>query len=349
MLLKIQHETKLSYTMPVSETVFEVRMAPPSDDDQTSLSYRLKITPDAQVTSYRDGFGNRVDLFNVPTSYHELIVLTTSYVRTHRRSVTDRLTKARVLYPDDRPVAVEAIEFLQASPLIPRCPELDEFVSGLNLPTGPLADTLMALMEAVAGRLKYEKGVTRARTHVGEALVLGCGVCQDYAHLAIGACRALGLPARYVSGYVNDTGEVATHAWCQVWAGDSAGWVEFDPTHLTFVGDDYVMTAVGRDYNDVPPNRGLWKGRAEESMNVSVNIESVERVPHEWNDWSAPTFRPFRPFAPFGAMGGSGQFQYQSQRQGNGHKSSKRTRTPYPNQRSVSAGLVQQQGEQQQQ
>ncbi len=341
MLLRIQHETKLSYTMPVSETVFEVRMAPPTDDDQTSLSYRLKITPQAQVTSYRDGFGNRVDLFNVTTAYHELVVLTTSFVRTHRRPVTERLAKARVLWPDDRPVAVEAMEFLQPSPLVPRCPELDQFVAGLSLPRGPLAETLAALMSAVSARLKYEKGVTRARTHVGEVLTLGRGVCQDFAHLTIGACRALGLPARYVSGYLNETGEVATHAWCQVWAGDSAGWVDFDPTHAAFVGDGYVTTAVGRDYNDVPPNRGLWKGRAEESMNVSVKIEPVERVPHEWNEWSAPAFRPFAPF-------GGGQSQSQRQSQGS-PRATRRTRSAYPNQRSTSAGLVQQQGEQQQQ
>ncbi|MCA1685881.1 MAG: transglutaminase family protein, partial [Planctomycetia bacterium] len=270
MLLRILHETKLSYTMPVSETVFEVRMAPPSDDDQTSLSYRLKISPQAQVTSYRDGFGNRVDLFNVPASYHELVVLTTSFVRTHRRPVTDRLAKARAVRPDDRPVAVEAMEFLQPSTLIARCPELDQFVAGLSTPSGPLEDTLSALMAAVARRMKYEKGVTRTRTTVGEALGLGRGVCQDLAHLTIGACRALGLPARYVSGYINHPGEVATHAWCQVWAGEAAGWVDIDPTQGQFVNDDYVTTAVGRDYHDVPPNRGLWKGRAEESINVSV-------------------------------------------------------------------------------
>jgi transglutaminase-like putative cysteine protease len=338
MLLRIQHETKLTYSLPVSETVFEVRMAPPSDEDQTSLSYRLRTTPQAQVTSYRDGFGNRVDLFNVPGSYRELVVLTTSFVRTHRREGIDRLNEARAVWPDDRPASVEAMEFLQPSPLIPRCPELDEFVAGLSLPAGPLAGALTALMGAVASRLKYEQGVTRARTTVAEALALGRGVCQDFAHLTIGACRAFGLPARYVSGYINHPGEVATHAWCHVWAGDQAGWVDIDPTHSEFVADDHVTTAVGRDYHDVPPNRGLWKGRAEESMSVSVKIDPVDRVPIEWNDWNPPSFRPFGSF-------GSGQ----SQRQGFPPRASRRTRSPYPNQRSTSPSLVQQQGEQQQQ
>src|SRR5438067_8639209 len=111
MLLRIQHETRLSYSAPVSDTVFEVRMAPPSDEDQTALGYRLRTTPQAPVTSYRDGFGNRVDLFNVPSPYQELVIEATSYVRAHRRPVPDRL--AGVVWPVAQPVAVEAIEFLQ--------------------------------------------------------------------------------------------------------------------------------------------------------------------------------------------------------------------------------------------
>jgi transglutaminase-like putative cysteine protease len=118
---------------------------------------------------------------------------------------------------------------------------------------------------------------------LSEALALGCGVCQDFAHLFLGACRGLGLPARYVSGYVRDLGELATHAWCQVWAGEQAGWVDVDPTQGKIVGDEHVVTAVGRDYADVPPNRGVWKGKAEETINVAVLVELVERLPPDWS------------------------------------------------------------------
>jgi transglutaminase-like putative cysteine protease len=138
-------------------------------------------------------------------------------------------------------------------------------------------------MAAVRQRLKYEKKVTTARTPLSEALALGCGVCQDFAHLFLGACRGLGLPARYVSGYVRDLGELATHAWCQVWAGEQAGWVDVDPTQGKIVGDEHVVTAVGRDYADVPPNRGVWKGKAEETINVAVLVEPVERLPPDWS------------------------------------------------------------------
>ena len=129
MLLRIGHETKLTYSAPVSETVLEVRMASPSDEDQTALSYRLKLTPQTPVTSYRDGFGNRVDLFNITTPYTSLVIQTTSFVRTHRRPCRPRL--ARVPWPaDGTPMAIEAIEFLQMSPLVDRSEELAEMVSG---------------------------------------------------------------------------------------------------------------------------------------------------------------------------------------------------------------------------
>ena len=340
MLLRIQHETKLTYTAPVSETVFEVRMAPPSDDDQTSLSYRLRITPQAPVTSYRDGFGNRVDLFNLTTPYKDLVVLTTSYVRTHRRAAADRLAPA--VYPLPDPVAVEAVEFLNPSPLVPRDPALAEFVDGLaaGVAPGPLAAVLDAVMRAVSARLSYEKAVTKPRTTVGEALGLGRGVCQDYAHLLIGACRGLGIPARYVSGYVNHPGELATHAWAQVWAGDAVGWVEIDPTRGAYCDNDHVMTAVGRDYHDVPPNRGLWKGRAEETIGVSVKVDPVDRVPLEWNDWDPPAFRTASP---------SGQAQFQRTGPGGMRQSQRRSRSAYPNQPGPRSGLHNQQSEQQQQ
>ena len=336
MLLRIQHETRRTYSLPVSETVFEVRMAPPSDDDQTALSYRLRITPQAQVTSYRDGNGNRVDLFNISASYKELVVQTTSFVRTHRRPALDRLALAQVVWPSEGLVSIDAMEFLHPSPLVPDCDELREFVASLNPPAGPLGPLLLYLMEAVNGRLKYEKSVTKARTHVGEALSLGSGVCQDYSHLFIGACRGLGIPARYVSGYWNHPGEIATHAWAQVWGGEMVGWIDVDPTHNTIVSDDHVTTAVGRDYTDVPPNRGLWKGRSEEVIAVTVKVEPVDRVPLEWNDWNAPVFRQGERSSAAGGNRANGRID-------------RRSRAAYPNQPNPRSVLMQQQGEQQQQ
>jgi transglutaminase-like putative cysteine protease len=139
-------------------------------------------------------------------------------------------------------------------------------------------------MDAIPKTLKYENNVTSAYTPLSEPLDLGRGVCQDFAHLFLGTVRALGLPARYVSGYVEGPGELATHAWCQVWAGRH-GWVDIDPTRETIVTDHHVVTALGRDYADVPPNRGVWRGRADETIAVTVKVEPLERMPAEWSDW----------------------------------------------------------------
>ena len=219
MLLRVNHETKLSYSAPVSETVFEVRMGPKSDEDQTALGYRLRVAPSAPVTAYRDGFGNRVDLFNLPSPHREVVVHATSFVRTHRRPAAARL--AEISWPGDRPIAVEALEFLGESPLIDECPALNAFRESLPAPSGSMADVALLVMDAVAKHLKYEKQVTTSRTRVSEALALGRGVCQDFVHLYLGGCRGLGMPARYVSGYINQAGELATHAWAQVWVGRS--------------------------------------------------------------------------------------------------------------------------------
>jgi transglutaminase-like putative cysteine protease len=285
MLLRIEHETKLHYTEPVAETVFEVRTAPVSTEDQTVLGYRLRITPPAPVTAYRDGFGNRVDLFNILAPHNEIVVRATSYVRVHRRPGRERL--ANLTWPCEQLVALEALEFLRPSPLVDVCPDLGSFLQDQAARTGPLSDVLERMLSAVGGRLKYEKKVTTAQTPLSEALTLGRGVCQDFAHLMLGACRAIGWPARYVSGYVNHPGEIATHAWCQVWGGAAAGWVDVDPTQGKYIGDDHVVTAVGRDYFDVPPNRGVWKGNAEETITVAVRVESVERMPPDSGELGA--------------------------------------------------------------
>jgi transglutaminase-like putative cysteine protease len=286
MLLRVQHETKLTYTDPVSETVFEVRMAPPSDEDQTNLGYHLRTMPSAPVTIYRDGFGNRVDLFNILAPYRELVIRATSIVRMHRGGAS-RARLERVMFEPERDEfrTAETIEYLLPSPLVKKSPELEEFLATLPPCDGPMPEVVTRLMEAVRSRLAYEKKVTTAKTPVGEALRLGRGVCQDFSHLFLAACRGVGLPARYISGYIHLPGEVATHAWCQVWAA-RAGWVDVDPTHGTYPADDHVKIAIGRDYSDVPPNRGLWKGRARESIAVSVKVEAIDRVPPDWGEWS---------------------------------------------------------------
>lgn len=333
MIFRIQHETRLTYTAPVSDTVFEVRMAPPTDDEQTVLGYRLQVTPAAPLTTFRDGLGNRVELFTIHAPYRELSLVATSFVRAHRRSPRERLLG--VAWP--LPASLESMEFLQTSPLVDSSPALDAFVGGLGRPSGSLVDVIESVLSACRSQLEYEKAVTTPQTLLSEALRLGRGVCQDFAHLFVGTCRALGMPARYASGYVYHPGEIETHAWCQVWAGESVGWIDVDPTRAEFVGNDHVVVAVGRDYSDVPPNRGVWQGEASEAMDVKVTVEPVERVPRDWAGWAPPAAR-----GP--ALGANGS---PARRKA---ASSKRSRVGvYPNQPRPRESLLRQQGQQQQQ
>ncbi len=286
MLLRFSHETRFNYSEPVFETVFEVRMNPQSDEDQTVLGYRLRTSPRGPLTSYQDGFDNRVDLFNLRGPYRELIIQSRGFVRTHRRLGAAAL--AGVRWPGAGDLMIEALEFLTPSRLIGHTEALRDFVGSLPKPSGTLADVTRMIMDSVSSTITYEKKVTRAETKVEEALELKQGVCQDFAHLFIGTCRLLGLPARYVSGYIHQPGELATHAWCQVWSGPLYGWVDVDPTHGVYPEDDHIVTAVGCDYADVPPNRGLYRGQAAETIAVSVQVEPIDRVPHHWQEWVAP-------------------------------------------------------------
>ena len=129
---------------------------------------------------------------------------------------------------------------------------------------------------------------------------MGRGVCQDFAHVFIGVCRLKGIACRYVSGYVHQPGELATHAWCQMWGGTAVGWVDIDPTHEVWPGNDHVVTAVGRDFDDVPPNRGVWKSSgAEESMIVNVQVQPVDRLPTDLTDpTTAPAWTNAAPTVP---------------------------------------------------
>jgi transglutaminase-like putative cysteine protease len=285
MLLRVDHETTLAYSAPVAETIIEVRKSPPSSEDQTVTSFRIRTSPAVPITMYRDSFGNRVDAFSVLMPHKQVEIHTTSIVRVHRRKHEPSL--AAIPWPQEPAADMQVVEFLRTSPLVNSTALVREFIDGLPRPGGSFAEGIVSLFAAVKSRLAYEKQMTTAQTSVSDALQIGRGVCQDFAHLCLAACRGLGVPARYVSGYISQPGELETHAWCQIWANSEIGWVDIDPTYSKLVEQDHVVTAIGRDFSDVAPNRGVWKGKATEAINVVVRVQKIDRVPSFWNEGSS--------------------------------------------------------------
>lgn len=216
------------------------------------------------IADYTDRFGNDVRHFDVLGAHDELTVIA-------RREVS---TAARFRADDQSPTVLDRYDFLRPSTYVEL--EGDGRTLAAEVPGADGSqEVALGLMAAVADRLVYDAAATDVWTHAGEALGRGRGVCQDFSHVLIGACRSRGLPARYVSGYLldPDRGEEhsASHAWVDVLT-EEEGWLSLDPTHRCEQNERYVRIATGRDYADVPPTRGIFTGSARETLTVSVKL-----------------------------------------------------------------------------
>ena len=264
MRLQIEHVTIFTYDQPISEAYTEMRLRPLDAGGQHCLAFSLAPQPREEVRQYVDRFGNGVHHFDVLSSHRQLMVTATSEV----------LTPEYLSAPGRRPAAAGRIRLLPAHRLHPLFEAVAKFAAAQAVPGDPLA-TALALTAAVHGALKYEKGVTDVQTTAEQALALGRGVCQDFTHIMLAACRSLDLPARYVSGYLYNNGHTAaSHAWVDVFV-PGPGWVSFDPTHNRQQTGQYVRVAIGRDYGDVPPTRGIFKGQAKETLEVKVSVTAL--------------------------------------------------------------------------
>lgn len=283
MLLRITHETSLSYTDLISESAMELRMAPRQEADQHRLSYQLAIGPAAAVSSYFDWLGNMVNTFSVNPFHQQIRIVATSVVETDRP--TPDIWNMSDSWPlDPAKLDYTVHDYLRFGGPINDCAQLREAAETLRPREGAnLAKLCLNLMHFVDSKFLYEKGVTTAASPVSEILTHGRGVCQDFTHLMIGLARVLGIPARYVSGFVHRDGErtrgyAQTHAWCELLV-PSVGWIGFDPTNNCLIGRNFVKVAIGRDFRDVPPNRGVYRGQADEQIHVGVDIEELPAIP----------------------------------------------------------------------
>lgn len=292
MLLSITHQTDLDYTDYISESVMELRMAPRQEASQHRLSFGLAIGPAAPVRSYFDWLGNTVHALSINSLHNQIRIIATSVVETpSKASNFENINDLWLGNNSDYDYTL--YDFLQFGGSVVDTPLLRNLANGLvdDLRTQhpdrdiTLHDLISAMMKVIDEKFVYEKGITSAASPITEILEHGRGVCQDFTHLMIGLARALNIPARYVSGYIHPDrhrfrGYTQTHAWVEIYV-PSVGWIGIDPTNNCPVGQNFVKIAVGRNFQDVPPNRGVYKGQGKETIRVVVHTDELFEMPQE--------------------------------------------------------------------
>jgi len=283
---RLVHITEFAYDGPVSESYNELRLRPMHDERQSCLSFRITTMPHANGASFRDAYGNSVYQFNVIPEHRGLRIEAESIVLTHEvpENSAETLSFAE-LDAQREDLYEEYFEFIAPSAYVPHLPALREFSEAADATAGGVVRAFVQkVSDLIHERFQYLQGATHVHSSIADALSIGAGVCQDFAHLLLGAVRTRGLPARYVSGYLVPSrsempeskqeeviGGQASHAWAEVLIPGS-GWIGFDPTLGGPVGLRHVRLAYGRDYGDVAPVRGVYKGHAGQSLSVDVRV-----------------------------------------------------------------------------
>ena len=275
MKLDIYHCTRYQYASTVSDSFNDVRLQPVPNPEQTVESFLLKVLPAARLSHYKDFYSNWVNHFEILEPHKYLSIEAQSRVITHPPAPIPE--DARIC-PYERlkeaPHIERCFDYLQSTRYVENSPDSWKLAIDVTVGHTDVWQSAIALMHFVNGYLKYESNSTHVHTHMVEVLKDRRGVCQDFAHLMIGLCRSLNIPARYVSGYLATENASATHAWTEVFV-PGIGWRALDPTHNCQPGETYVKIGTGRDYGDVPPVTGNYRGTLERKMEVDVKITPV--------------------------------------------------------------------------
>jgi transglutaminase-like putative cysteine protease len=290
MFYSIRHVTKFLYDAPISEGVMEARVQPRSDGTQRCVQFRLTTSPQSRVMMYMDFDGNAVHHFAVPGRHSRLTVTAEALVECAGSPFpSDELPAGSWDQLDALTASGEYWELLHPSPFAAPTDRLEDFAREIGWSRGadPLS-SLRDLMAAIHSRFEYRPQITRVDSPIDEALEARSGVCQDFAHIMIALVRRIGIPCRYVSGYLfhHDRTERAaagaTHAWVEAFVPD-AGWIGFDPTNNRLAEERHIRVAIGRDYADVPPTKGVFKGisAVRSELAVAVKVGPVSTSTNE--------------------------------------------------------------------
>jgi transglutaminase-like putative cysteine protease len=285
----VNHTTRFLYSQPVTESVMEIRMKPCSEGPQRCLSFDLETQPKTRASEYFDPEANSVYHFDILPAHRRLEIKTRAIVEIAAHSpaaATAVLEASAWAVLDERQRRGCDWFFRNASQFIQFTPLLQAFA--LEIGAVRRADPLTVLREinqTIFGLFDYMPQTTTVDSPLDEVLTTRQGVCQDFSHLMVALVRWLGIPCRYVSGYLyhrrddeDRSAQDASHAWVEAWLPE-LGWVGFDPTNNLLAGERHIRSAIGRDYADVPPTRGVFTGNAKSELDVAVQVLLTEEPP----------------------------------------------------------------------
>jgi transglutaminase-like putative cysteine protease len=283
MAYSVRHITRFRYEPAVRESVMEVRLQPRTDMRQRCLSFSLDVTPRANIMVYRDFFGNAVHHFDIPGQHEVVEVAAQAIVEVLPPTPSFAGEACAWEELDERVAEGDYWEMLLPSHFARPTELLEKLRAELKLRRqGNPLELLQRLNTELYESFEYAPNTTKVDSPIDDALEARRGVCQDFAHIMIALVRQLKIPCRYVSGYLYHEDKVkdrspagATHAWVEAYLGEM-GWVAFDPTNNLPGCERHIRVAVGRDYADVPPTRGVYKGEAESELSVLVSVAPID-------------------------------------------------------------------------
>ncbi|WNR43446.1 transglutaminase family protein [Paenibacillus roseipurpureus] len=284
--LEITHITRYSYTESAQDSVNEIRLTPLTDHRQSCYHHAITTDPVSAFFSYSDYFNNRVHAFTVNKIHRELTIKMVSTVVTHESDPWEASPSSPYEEKDQRfsdTFQNEYAEYLLCTSYTSLTPELKAYSDSIQDDGVRLHDLLTTIYSTIHRDFTYDPSATSVQTTVGEMLKLRRGVCQDYSHIMIAICRDKGIPTRYVSGYhfVGDLSggnadfTQASHAWVECLI-PGAGWFGYDPTNNCEVNWRYIKLGHGRDYNDIVPVKGVYRGSGTQDLEVIVDVKLVE-------------------------------------------------------------------------
>jgi transglutaminase-like putative cysteine protease len=294
MIYRVLHSTTYEYHETVSLSQHVLRVRPRDSPWQTCFDFHVSISPAPRTSdSHIDYFGNAVAFVGIEQPHTRLTIQATSRVRKNRLRFPDPLETAsweqtrELSRGPQMGAALEASEFLFDSPLIQSGDEYAHYAASSFIKGRPVLDAVLHLTGRISEDFTFEPGATTVSTPVENLLRNRRGVCQDFAHFQIACLRSIGLPARYVSGYIETLpppgreklrGSDASHAWVSFYS-HGLGWIDVDPTNNLLASQQHVMVGWGRDYSDVSPVRGVILGSGQHSVKVAVDVERIDCAP----------------------------------------------------------------------